>query len=88
MINNKAKPYGAVASVVRSNLRRYMQLGAIDTANKADIIEIGGLELDTQAKSLKVDGELCQALPPRSLKFLSFLHEKRRQDIFCRGDLF
>ena len=53
------KPYNPMELVarVRSNLRRYMQLGAIDTANKTDIIEIGGLELDTQAKSLKVDGE-------------------------------
>lgn len=42
------KPYNPMELVarVRSNLRRYMQLGAIDTANKTDIIEIGGLELD------------------------------------------
>ena len=68
------KPYNPMELVarVRSNLRRYMQLGAIDTANKTDIIEIGGLELDTQAKSLKVDGEPVK-LTATELKILELL---------------
>ena len=79
------KPYNPMELVarVRSNLRRYMQLGAIDTANKTDIIEIGGLELDTQAKSLKVDGEpvkltateleVASPAPATELKILELL---------------
>ena len=68
------KPYNPMELVarVRSNLRRYMQLGAIDTANKTDIIEIGGLELDTKAKSLKVDGEPVK-LTATELKILELL---------------
>ena len=70
------KPYNPMELVarVRSNLRRYMQLGAIDTANKTDIIEIGGLELDTKAKSLKVDGEPVK-LTATELKILELLME-------------
>ena len=68
------KPYNPMELVarVRSNLRRYMQLGAIDTANKTDIIEIGGLELDTKAKSLKVDGKPVK-LTATELKILELL---------------
>ena len=46
--------------------------GGIDTANKTDIIEIGGLELDTKAKSLKVDGEPVK-LTATELKILELL---------------
>ena len=49
-----------------------MELGAIDTVNKTDIIEIGGLELDTKAKSLKVDGEPVK-LTATELKILELL---------------
>lgn len=53
------KPYNPMELVarVKSNLRRYMQLGAIDTVNKTDCIKIGGLELNTSEKSLSADGE-------------------------------
>lgn len=48
------KPYNPMelAARVKSNLRRYMQLGAIDTTNKTDTLKIGGLELDRAAKTL------------------------------------
>lgn len=49
-----------------------LSMGAIDTANKTDIIEIGGLELDTKAKSLKVDGEPVK-LTATELKILELL---------------
>ena len=50
------KPYNPMELVarVRSNLRRYMQLGAIDTANKTDIIEIGGEPVKLTATELKI----------------------------------
>lgn len=53
------KPYNPreLVARVQSCLRRYMMLGAIDTVNKTDIIEIGGLALDMSAKTVTVDGE-------------------------------
>lgn len=53
------KPYNPMelTARVRSQLRRYMQLGAMDTENKTDIIRNGGLVLDRGAKTLTVDGE-------------------------------
>lgn len=57
------KPYNPMELVarVRSNLRRYMQLGAIDTANKTDIIEIGGLELKILELLMKNTGRIFSA---------------------------
>lgn len=57
------KPYNPMELVarVRSNLRRYMQLGAIDTANKTDIIEIGGLELKILELLMKNAGRIFSA---------------------------
>lgn len=40
---------------VKSQMRRYTTLGSI--AVKSSILRTGGLELDTEAKELKVDGE-------------------------------
>jgi DNA-binding response OmpR family regulator len=53
------KPYNPMELVarVKSNLRRYMQLGAIDKTDKTDTLKTGGLELDLGAKILTVDGE-------------------------------
>jgi DNA-binding response OmpR family regulator len=54
------KPYnpGELTARVRSHLRRYMQLGAMDSAGrKSSVIKIGGLALDTEAKTLTADGE-------------------------------
>lgn len=67
------KPYNPMELVarVRSNLRRYISLGSADT-NKTDIIEIGGLALDTSAKSLTVDG-LSVKLTATELKILELL---------------
>lgn len=70
------KPYNPMelAARVKSNLRRYMQLGAIDTANKTDILKIGGLELDRAAKTLTADGEAVK-LTATELKILELLME-------------
>lgn len=68
------KPYNPMelSARVKCNLRRYMQLGAINTTNKTDVIKIGGLELDTSAKVLKVDGEPVK-LTATELKILELL---------------
>ena len=68
------KPYNPMelTARVKSNLRRYMQLGAIDTTNKTDNIKIGGLVLDKNAKSLSVDGDPVK-LTATELKILELL---------------
>ncbi len=41
---------------VKSHLRRYTELGSLNT--NSHVLVTGGLELDDEAKQLKVDGEL------------------------------
>ncbi len=67
------KPYNPIELVarVKSNLRRYLQLGSADTT-KSDVIKIGGLALDTSAKTLEVDGEPAK-LTATELKILELL---------------
>ncbi|MBR0512397.1 MAG: response regulator transcription factor [Ruminococcus sp.] len=52
------KPYNPMELVARvnSNLRRYLSLGAADSVQKANVVRIGGLVLDKDAKQLSVDG--------------------------------
>ena len=52
------KPYNPMELVARvqSNLRRYLSLGAADSVHKENIVRIGGLVLDRDAKQLSVDG--------------------------------
>ena len=67
------KPYNPMELVARgkSNLRRYLHLGSADT-NTTDIIKIGGLALDTSAKTLEVDGEQVK-LTATELKIMELL---------------
>ncbi len=68
------KPYNPreLVARVKSCLRRYMSLGAIDTVQKSGVVEIGGLVLDQNAKSLTVDGEPVK-LTATELKILELL---------------
>ena len=52
------KPYNPMELVARvnSNLRRYLSLGAADSVQKVNVVRIGGLVLDRDAKQLSVDG--------------------------------
>lgn len=52
------KPYNPMELVARvnSNLRRYLSLGAADSVQKGNVVRIGGLVLDKDAKQLSVDG--------------------------------
>ncbi|SFW33906.1 response regulator transcription factor [Ruminococcus flavefaciens] len=52
------KPYNPMELVARvnSNLRRYLSLGAADSVQKGNVVRIGGLVLDRDAKQLSVDG--------------------------------
>ncbi|MBP5378547.1 MAG: response regulator transcription factor [Ruminococcus sp.] len=52
------KPYNPIelVALVNSNLRRYLSLGAADSVQKENVVRIGGLVLDRDAKQLSVDG--------------------------------
>jgi DNA-binding response OmpR family regulator len=58
-----AKPFNPVEVLarVRSQLRRYMQLGG--GANQSKLIKIGGIMLNDDAKILTVDGEAVSLTP-------------------------
>ncbi len=53
------KPYNPMELVarVKSNLRRYLSLGAADSPVRKNCIEIGGLCLDREENQLYLDGE-------------------------------
>lgn len=66
------KPFNPSEMVarVKSQLRRYTQLGAMETAPSR--IEIGGLTLDIESKTVYVDGEEAR-LTPIEYKILELL---------------
>ena len=68
------KPFNPieVAARVRSQLRRYMQLGS--GKMKQDVLKVGGIELDDKEKSVTLDGEPV-ALTPTEYDILKLLME-------------
>lgn len=66
------KPFNPVEVLarVRSQLRRYLQLGG--TAPAPAVLKIGGVELDDRAKTVSVDGESVN-LTPKEYDILHFL---------------
>lgn len=59
------KPFNPVELLarVRSQLRRYMKLGASKEIDKENIITIGGLMIDNEQKKVFVDGEPVSLTP-------------------------
>ena len=69
------KPFNPVElqARVKSQLRRYMQLGgAIQQAGGEEMLVIGGIELDDSTKEVTLDGELV-ALTPTEYDILKLL---------------
>ena len=66
------KPFNPVEVVarVRSQLRRYFQLGG--GTIRSDVYRVGGIELDDQSKSVTLDGEPI-ALTPKEYEILKLL---------------
>ena len=66
------KPFNPVEMLarVRSQLRRYLQLGG--SAPKPAVLRIGGVELDDNAKTVTLDGDPV-ALTPKEYDILHFL---------------
>ena len=57
------KPFNPLEMIarVKSQLRRYMQLGA--TAETGTVIEVGGLSIDLEAKTVTLEGEPVKVTP-------------------------
>ncbi len=70
------KPFNPVElqARVRSQLRRYMQLGGNSSISKNDTISIGGIELCDTTKEVLLDGEKL-ALTPTEYDILKLLME-------------
>ncbi len=68
------KPFSSQELVarVKSQLRRYMQLGDMGDTIKDNVLVTGGLRLDKDAMQLTVDGEPVK-LTAKELKILEFL---------------
>ena len=66
------KPFNPieVSARVKSQLRRYMQLGGGSV--RPDVIRVGGIELDDKEKRVMLDGELV-ALTPTEYEILKLL---------------
>ncbi len=80
------KPFNPVELLarVRSQLRRYMQLGG--GSQKESSINIGTLTLDDKSKEVSVDGEL-KNLTPTEYDILKFLMEHPGQ-VFAPRDIY
>lgn len=59
------KPFNPLELVarVKSQLRRYIQLGGTTQEAKEQIYEIGGLKMDDELKEVTVDGEMVRLTP-------------------------
>ena len=80
------KPFNPVELLarVRSQLRRYLQLGG--GAVKEDVLQIGGILLDDRSKTVTVDGEPV-SLTPREYDILKLLMQNPGR-VFHPRDLY
>ena len=82
------KPFNPmeVSARVRSQLRRYLFLGAGQKRSDSDVLTIGGIELDNRAKSVTVDGSEI-SLTPKEYDILKlFMSEPGR--VFSPKDIY
>ena len=80
------KPFNPVELIarVRSQLRRYLQLGG--GAAQGDTMKLGGIEIDDKKKTVTRDGEPV-SLTPREYDILKFLMQ-HPGEVFSPGELY
>ncbi len=69
---------------VKSQLRRYMQLGSME--QKTGVLETGGLQLDDELKEVRVDGELIK-MTPIEYRIIKLLMENMGK-VFSMSDIY
>ena len=81
------KPFNPieVSARVKSQLRRYMQLGGGTV--RPDVIRVGGIELDDKEKRVMLDGEPV-TLTPTEYEILKLLIQNPGQVFSPEGDLY
>ena len=74
------KPFNPLELVarVKSQLRRYTQLGAAAGIQEANVYETGGLSVDDDKKEVRVDGDLVK-LTPIEYRILLFLIKNKEE---------
>ena len=79
------KPFNPIEVMarVKSQLRRFLQLGGGSVT--ASVLRIGGIELDDDAKTVRLDGEAVN-LTPKEYDILRFLMQNPGK-VFSRVDL-
>lgn len=82
------KPFNPLELVarVKSQLRRYTQLGAASEIRKGNVYETGGLSIDDDKKEVRVDGDLVK-LTPIEYRILLFL-VKNKGRVFSIGQIY
>lgn len=82
------KPFNPLELIarVRSQLRRYNQLGSSVEAVRANVFRSGGLEIDDNSKTVTVDGEPA-ALTPIEYGILRFLAASAGR-VFSIGEIY
>lgn len=73
------KPFNSLELIarVKSQLRRYTQLGNVQRAEKQNIYQTGGLVINDDTKTVTVDGEEVQKLTPIQYNILLFLTKNK-----------
>lgn len=81
------KPFNPLELVarVKSQLRRYTQLGAM-VEKKANVYRTGGLEIDDDRKEVTVDGDVVK-LTPIEYRILLFLVQNQGRAFFYQSDI-
>lgn len=84
------KPFNPMELVarVKSQLRRYLQLGSqtVTSSTNQDILEVNGLRINTATKQVFVDGEEVR-LTPTEFKILSLLMRNKGR-VFSISDIY
>ena len=84
------KPFNPMELVarVKSQLRRYLQLGSqtVTSSTNQDILEVNGLRINTATKQVFVDGKEVR-LTPTEFKILSLLMRNKGRD-FSISDIY
>ena len=82
------KPFNPLELVarVKSQLRRYTQLGSTVVEKKSSVFTVGGLKIDDELKEVTVDGDVIR-LTPIEYNILLLLSEKSRKSLFYQSNL-
>ena len=82
------KPFNPLELVarVKSQLRRYTQLGSTVVEKKSSVFTVGGLKIDDELKEVTVDGDVIR-LTPIEYNILLLLVKNQGKSLFYQSNL-